>query len=853
MNRRRASANPVSLFPFLAVLVSAMGALILLLLVITRQAQSRRENAAVAERQSIELPAPPPLPELVSFGPLPDLAPLVAPEPLPDLPPLPELDDPTTQLEQRRRATLARIAELRRARATLSSTEPDRIASLERSLEEANRRLERIRSERARRAAATEELTKHSNRLMRELDAASKRADHIENRYAVVAYTGPNGTDRRPIFLECDGDAITLQPEGVRITAGMLGRPGAASNPLAAVVAALANELESDGAAGSPYPLFLVRPDGIAAYYLAWQALRRLRLSVGYELLDGDVELEYPAADPKLRALARAALGQAIADRSSGAANRFTLSQSNSLGRRTGGSERDRGRMGVAGTAAGTRKPAPGIGSSLRRFGSLFDAGPHRRSRLGHGIGAVEKEVDDAAGATSSRSGASGRTRRRGDRASNTRGPGASDRGEESAIASRGGPDAKAGSGFGASDRLDSQTKGFGGNGRTETSESGHDKGEGDAPTESGQAVVTRAPSSKAGLGGVAPGPGALSNNVAGSSESNGAQAEGEPWDGPLIPNLVRPAGIPQRGSTLADSQSVTADRAGRFDRGGPTAGGNIAEGKVQGTIGGTDGDSSQGAGVASSVADNGDATRSLGSSSDTGEIGSDFDPTSTQGSSLSGSQQRYGVAGADPGKSSSSPNGFSSSSSSQASSGADRSSFTPNGSVFPTDAGDAPPSDRDSAPSFTDLLFKEMGRSTNRAVPQSDPDLFVSGSDSAAGELDVAGLRVLRNAIGKPVHIDCRGDGLRLYPGGQFVPLGESDSTAAAANEVLRHVVRQWASWQDPGSLHRWKPIVKLYLRPDGLRNYYRIRLALLGTELPIDHELIDSETPFTFEEWQR
>ena len=47
MSRRRRAENPVSLFPFVAVMASTMGALILLLLVTARQAAKARDAAAL--------------------------------------------------------------------------------------------------------------------------------------------------------------------------------------------------------------------------------------------------------------------------------------------------------------------------------------------------------------------------------------------------------------------------------------------------------------------------------------------------------------------------------------------------------------------------------------------------------------------------------------------------------------------------------------------------------------------------------------------------------------------------------------------------------------------------------------
>ena len=86
MNTRRVG-NSVSLFPFLAVLVCAMGALIFLLLVVTRQIRAearavaiqdaRQQSALEPSSRAPEPPRPPPEP---------------AAEAEPDLP-LPLLDD----------------------------------------------------------------------------------------------------------------------------------------------------------------------------------------------------------------------------------------------------------------------------------------------------------------------------------------------------------------------------------------------------------------------------------------------------------------------------------------------------------------------------------------------------------------------------------------------------------------------------------------------------------------------------------------------------------------------------------------------------------------------------------------
>ena len=58
--------------------------------------------------------------------------------------------------------------------------------------------------------------------------------------YAVVPYEGPNGTFRRPMYIECVKDGVVLQPEGVHISANDLRPPYGAGNPLAAALRAAA-------------------------------------------------------------------------------------------------------------------------------------------------------------------------------------------------------------------------------------------------------------------------------------------------------------------------------------------------------------------------------------------------------------------------------------------------------------------------------------------------------------------------------------------------------------------------------------------------------------------------------------
>nr|NIP87181.1 hypothetical protein [Planctomycetales bacterium] len=131
----------------------------------------------------------------------------------------------------------------------------------------------------------------------------------LENRhpsYAVVPYEGQHGTRRRPIYLDCREDAIVLQPEGITLTEHDFRAPLGPDNPLASVLRVSSEYLNTSqgGEQGRPYPLLLVRPAGIRAYYAARAALKSWDAEFGYELIGDDWEIEYPAADPQLAQVA---------------------------------------------------------------------------------------------------------------------------------------------------------------------------------------------------------------------------------------------------------------------------------------------------------------------------------------------------------------------------------------------------------------------------------------------------------------------------------------------------------------------------------------------------------------------
>ena len=119
----------------------------------------------------------------------------------------------------------------------------------------------------------------------------------------MIPYDGPRSTKRRPIYIECLADKVILHPEGVVLTDQDFLVPSDVGNPLAAALRATREYIAEQARTASeedPYPLILVRPGGTDSYYAVRRAMKGWGPEFGYELIDDDWEMEYPAADPNL-------------------------------------------------------------------------------------------------------------------------------------------------------------------------------------------------------------------------------------------------------------------------------------------------------------------------------------------------------------------------------------------------------------------------------------------------------------------------------------------------------------------------------------------------------------------------
>ena len=132
-------------------------------------------------------------------------------------------------------------------------------------------------------------------------DAGGKKS------YAIVPYKGPNGTYRKPVYIECTAKGVTIQPEGIELTPDDFLAPRWPGNPLASVLRATREYLNQkatrEGAPEppDPYPLLLIRPSGNDVYGLCYHAIKSWDADYGYEFIEEDMKLAFPeGADPEL-------------------------------------------------------------------------------------------------------------------------------------------------------------------------------------------------------------------------------------------------------------------------------------------------------------------------------------------------------------------------------------------------------------------------------------------------------------------------------------------------------------------------------------------------------------------------
>lgn len=348
---RSNTQQSVSLFPFLAVLICTMGALILVLLLTTRQIREQVEQARSEVVQSddaepiasdVEPLSEDEAPPIVSVG-----------EPSADKPNEPKnlsvpdelpaaliskkaLDADQAEVERLqtevatakkaqkeladRRADLAAvISELEEK--VEQATEPDdlqqqvrKLTALKDELKASEEQQKRDRLE-LRKLYGTlddaSETTQQAESLLHKRESAlimlREMAEEAETRPSegtdatLIQFTNSTGTTQHPVIIELNADGLVFQPSGVAISPSDLEGFTALESPLVTGILAAHNALPSRPIMQQPYALLLVRPEGSLAFYTAQRILTAANIHFGYELLEPDrkIALKTPHYDER--------------------------------------------------------------------------------------------------------------------------------------------------------------------------------------------------------------------------------------------------------------------------------------------------------------------------------------------------------------------------------------------------------------------------------------------------------------------------------------------------------------------------------------------------------------------------
>ena len=292
--QRRQGAAP-SMFPFLAVLICTMGALISLLVMGVRQAQvhaheiieatqvdnAQRQIDAQRNQQSLE-----------------------------------NYQWRSLVLRTQRKEQQSRISSNRLSLSHLEQhareleQELERLVSRHESLQRQLQQDDAIQAQRTNRIDELNKLDADITVARTKLAQARLDRESATESFAIIPYAGDQGTNRRPIYIECVADGIIIQPEGILITEIEMAGPPGPGNPLDACLRAVREfyfEHTVDESI-APYPLLIVRSSGVRSYGVARQAMKNWQHEFGYELISDDLKLAYPRPQPALAQQLRQAI-----------------------------------------------------------------------------------------------------------------------------------------------------------------------------------------------------------------------------------------------------------------------------------------------------------------------------------------------------------------------------------------------------------------------------------------------------------------------------------------------------------------------------------------------------------------
>jgi hypothetical protein len=337
---RHTNQSPISLFPFLAVLISAMGALIFLLIVITSKVRSDvisshnqqlplpmisiEPTKTVALNEEVLLPAP----AIKLKEPAPTLSHIPSPLIIEETPRISRTDAALeieklaleekqwtaymTQLDERLTSATTKIKEMEQEvlnkRAMLQTIQQNQEQKLDSSilLGEQTTKLEK---ELAKYRQQVDQLQMTRVDMQERQQKIKYQAATRSSEFAIIPFDGATGTTRRPIYLECTAEGITFHPEGITLKVSDLEQFTPRMNPLLSGVLVLKDYWQKEDQKKNPedvrlpYILIVVRPSGTLSFYGAQTLLQRITTPMGYELIEEDRQLVYPPKSQVAREL----------------------------------------------------------------------------------------------------------------------------------------------------------------------------------------------------------------------------------------------------------------------------------------------------------------------------------------------------------------------------------------------------------------------------------------------------------------------------------------------------------------------------------------------------------------------
>ena len=283
--RRKAGLQP-SLMPFLAVLVCTLGTLILMLAIVASDARA----SAISSRTD---------------GPNDTDGPSDVESPRASLRSAEQLrDEANFRLQEVLEHRQSQTADVERRRDELTHLEDH----MQRLVEEAKRlqavvnaandtsvEIEDVR-------AAKAELDRQIRDVQNELENKREQLEQAGRRFVIVPHDGNGGTTRRPIYLVCGPNGVRMEPEGIAIAIDDLAKANESLNPIDALLRhSRLHYQRHRGDTEPPYPLLVVRPDGIDTYLMCRRLMSDWDDQFGYEMVGDNIDLAFPAEDPKLR------------------------------------------------------------------------------------------------------------------------------------------------------------------------------------------------------------------------------------------------------------------------------------------------------------------------------------------------------------------------------------------------------------------------------------------------------------------------------------------------------------------------------------------------------------------------